>query len=103
MSTSTRMALTFAGIGCAVAVLLTAVAYYHNAHLSQYTSEDLAKWDEVMHVFFPPSIGLIATERAGIIGQIFVVCVVSLQNAFLYGLVGWVVGKVIQGYRTGGG
>lgn len=78
----------FAGVGFVIAILLTCLAYYQNSHNVYYGL------DRVYLVLFPPSLGLMATERAGVLMQLVIVVFVSLQNAALYGLVGLAIGKL---------
>lgn len=96
MSALRKTALLSALVGFCVALTLTGLAYYENAHANEHSLSDFRQWDLVFKVFFPTSIGLKATERVGILGQVFVVCVVSLQNALLYGLLGWVIAWIAR-------
>lgn len=88
MTPTLKCALWFAAVGFGIAILLTGLAYYQNSHNTYYGLDGLYL------VLFPPSVGLMATERAGILGQIVVVVIVSIQNAVLYGLVGLGIGKL---------
>lgn len=69
-------------VGIAVAGLLTSYAYYFNSHRDAPRIDDL-----VYLVLFPPSIGLMATENASVLGQVFIIAVVVAANGGFYALV----------------
>jgi hypothetical protein len=88
VTTTLRWGVWFAAVGFGIAILLTGLAYYQNSHNAHYGLDGLYS------VLFPPSLGLMATESAGVVQQIVIVAFVSLENAFLYGLVGLGAGKL---------
>jgi hypothetical protein len=77
-----KIDLLFVLIGMAVAGLLTWYAHYSNSH-----SEAARLNDFVYLLLFPPSIGLMVTENATVVGQVLIVSIVVAANGALYGLV----------------
>ena len=88
MTPTLKCGAWFAGVGFAIAIFLTWLAYYQNSHNVYYGL------DGVYLLLFPPSVGLMATENAGVVGQVVTVAFVSLLNAALYGVIGLGVGKL---------
>jgi len=81
----------FVAIGLAVASFLTWHAYYANAH------PGVAQFDELIYiVFFPPSIGLMATENASKVGQVIIVLILVGLNGLLYCLVAKAVRSTLR-------
>jgi len=77
--------------GLAVAGFLTWYAYYSNSH------REATKINELVYLLlFPPSIGLMVTESATLIGQVIIVSIVVAANGALYGLVSVVVRKMFK-------
>lgn len=72
--------------GLFVGGLLTAYAYYSNSH------SGAPRISETIYlIFFPPSIGLMVTENASVLGQVVIVSILVGLNAVLYGCISIVV------------
>jgi hypothetical protein len=78
------------GVGVAVALLLTSCAYYSNSHPGAARISELAYL-----VFFPPSIGLMATENASRPEQIVIVLFLAMANGALYWLASFICRRLV--------
>ena len=81
----------FAFIGMAIAAALTWYAYYSNSHPKAPRLDDL-----VYIVLFPPSIGLMATERASALSQAFIVTMVIAANGGWFAFLSAVGRKIFK-------
>ena len=81
----------FVATGIAIGGFLTWYAYYCNSH------RDATRINEFLYLLlFPPSIGLMVTENATVLGQAIVVSIVIAANGALYGLVSVALRKIFS-------
>ena len=90
MSTRHKYALRFAIIGFVIAGTLCAYAFYLTSH-HQIGNEAL------FLVLCPTSFSATALDNAGVAGGLIGWVIISLENAVLYGLVGFGIGNKVQG------
>jgi hypothetical protein len=88
-----KFGVAFAVIGAAAAIGLLAYNYLFLVGPDGFNHATL--WDDYLFIILcPPSIALMELERASPLGVLIGHSFIVLENAGLYGFVGWVVGAV---------
>ena len=80
-----------AGIGMVIAGCLTWSAYYSNLHPGATRINEM-----VYLVLFPPSLGLMATEKASVFEQVTITIFLICANGALYGLASAALRKLLE-------
>jgi hypothetical protein len=88
MSTAKKLGLIGAGAGFCLALLMSAFAYYASSH-------HLAHDFSILYLCLAPtSYMLIVTEWTTPLAEVMVILIFALSNAFIYGFVFFVIGKI---------
>ena len=83
------MAAGFAVLGVLIAVVVISATYYEHTHKTSWEIESISM---LVFLFFPTSMGLMATEHASAPEQ-FVICIaVTVMNGVWY----WFLGRVVS-------
>ncbi len=78
-------------IGLFVAGFLTWYAYYSNSH------REAARISALIYILlFPPSIGLMVTEKASPASQALIISIVVAANGAIYGLASMIARKIFK-------
>ncbi len=86
-----RIDYLFFLIGSLIAGFLTWHAYYSNSH------REAAKISELVYILlFPPSIGLMVTEKASPASQALIISMVVATNGAIYGLGSMIARKIFK-------
>jgi hypothetical protein len=81
---ASKFAIRFALTGFIIAIALGAYAFYLSSHPRNM---------EALFFFLcPPSIGAMALDNAGILGGIIGWLIIAMENAILYGAIGFALG-----------
>jgi hypothetical protein len=93
VSLRTKCALRFAIAGFVIALALCAYTFYINSHGRMANAA-------LFLILCPPSIGAIALDNAGVVGALIGWFFVGVENAVIYGIVGFGVGDKLQRRRN---
>jgi hypothetical protein len=88
VQTPTKFLLGFSVAGFGIGVVLFRYTLYLTSH---QRIGNMA----LFLILCPPSVSAMALDNAGVIGGLIAWLMISLENAFLYGLVGVLIGAAI--------
>lgn len=97
-----KLAIVLSGsiAGFAIATLVLGFYFWENGH-RQYISRQLSdKLTNDSLIVCPPCFGVMALDSAGVTGWAFGLLEIVIMNAALYGLVGFIIYKIMEFTRA---